>query len=506
MRSTRLLLLAAVAAVVVALGLSFDGSPASTTSDLEPAVVPTAGEPDALSATWFCAAGAAATATAPRHDLFLFDPSGEAATATLTAYTKDGPVAEKVVDVVAPGPTQVDLNQLFGASGLSVMVESGAGELVVEHRLLTGTDADQVPCATTSSARWYFPAQTTQRNTAAQLYLFNPFPEDASVDIAADVGEGIRTPGDLQGLVVPAGTARMVNLGDFFQVREQFAVAVEARNGQIVAETAQTLNTPRSADGAIPATRGLRLQLGVPRAEADWVLAEGFTGQGVGERLVVFNPGRTPAKVVVQVTPYGAAELPPEPFELEVPARRFSQLDLSGETRIPGEGLHSIQVQTDDDTPVVVGRVDTVFGPRGDVSSPDITPRPPVTLGTAIGTGTPVVGPLWAITGLVVGDRQESVVAVHNPSLDTVRVTATVIGGSGDGTVLADAVEIAPGDSLAVRTRDRGLGDGAVSVLVEATAPVAVERTITYLGQNDLAMGLAVPLRSGDTGPTALGG
>ena len=48
-----------------------------------------------------------------------------------------------------------------------------------------------------------------------------------------------------------------------------------------------------------------------------------------------------------------------------------------------------------------------------------------------------------AATGVVVGDRQESVVAVHNPSEDTVRVTATVLGGAADGKVLSDAVEIA---------------------------------------------------------------
>lgn len=503
MTSGRLLLLAVVAAGVVALGLSFDGSPAATSAGLDPAPIPAAGRPGALSSTWFCAAGGAGTKDPLRHDLFLVNPAGDAATAKLTAFNADGPVAEKVVEVTAPGPTEIVVNTLFGAPGLSVMVESDAGELVVEHRLIGADVADQVPCATSSSDQWYFPAQTTVSNTSAQLYVFNPFPGDASVDISADVGEGVRSPGELQGLVVPGGTARLVNLGDYFQRREQFAVAVEARNGQVIAETAQTLAT--TAKGDIPATRGLRLQLGVPRASSDWVFAQGFTGPGASERLVMFNPGDEPAKVVVQVTPFGAAELPPEPFELDVPARRFAQLDLSAETRIPGEGLHTIRIETDDDTPIVAGRVDTVFARREDPSAPEITARPPLTLGTAIGTGTPDAAPLWAATGLVVGERSESLVAVHNPSADTVRVTATVIGGTGDGTILADAVEIAPGDSLAVRTRGQSLGEGEVTVLVEATAPVVVERTITYLGQDDLAMGMAVPLPSDGGGLAPIG-
>lgn len=84
-------------------------------------------------------------------------------------------------------------------------------------------------------------------------------------------------------------------------------------------------------------------------------------------------------------------------------------------------------------------------------------------------------------------------------------MTATVIGGTGDGTILADAVEIAPGDSLAVRTRGQSLGEGEVTVLVEATSPVVVERTITYLGQDDLAMGMAVPLPSDGGGLAPIG-
>lgn len=494
MKPARLVLLALVAAAVVALSLSFGGSPTATGSGLEGAAIPSAGRPGSLSSTWYCAAGGAATPAPARHDLFMVNPAGEPATARLTAYNADGVVGERDVEVVAPGPTEIDVAGVFGSTGLSVMVESDAGELVVEHRLLGPTFGDQVPCATNSSDRWYFPAQTTVRNTAAQLHLFNPFPEDASIDISAAVEDGVREPPEWQGLVVPAGTARVVDLGVAAVRREQFAVAVVARNGQVVAETAQTLATPAAGD--IPATRGLRLQLGVPDPASDWSFAQGFTGPGVSERLVLFNPGDDAATALVQVTPFGGADLPPEPFELEVPPRRYSAIDLSAETRIPGEGLHAIRVQTDGDTPVIAGRVVTIFAPREDPTTAGVVARPPLSLGTAIGTGTPVAAALWSATGVVVGGRQESLVAVHNPSADTVRVSATVLGGSGDATVLADAIEVAPGDSLAIGTRGQDLGEGEVTVLVEATAPVVVERTITYLGQNDLAMGLAVPMPS----------
>jgi len=438
------------------------------------------------------------------HSLFLMNPAGEDTTAKITAYNAEGVVGETTVEVPAPGPTTVGLNAAFGAAGLSVVVESSAGQLVVEHRLADETSADQVACSTSSSDRWFFPAQTTLRNTSAQLHLFNPFPEDASVDISAAVDDGVREPPEWQGLVVPARTSRVIDLGVGAQRRDQFAVSVELRNGQLVAETAQTLVTP--AEGDAPATRGLRLQLGVPEADSDWTFANGFTGPGVSERLVVFNPGEQPAEVVVQVTPFGAVELLPEPFELEVPARRYAVLDLSAETRVPPEGLHAIRVESGDRTPVVVGRVVTITGPRADPSAPEIALRPPTSLGTAIGTGTPLGATLWAATGLVVGEGQDSTVLVHNPTSTTVTVTATVIGGAADGTPLADAVEIPPGDSVAVATGGQGLGEQEVTVLVEATAPVVVERTVTFISQNDLSMGLAVPLPLGRDGLTPVRG
>jgi hypothetical protein len=494
MRPARILLLLVVVAAVVALAMSFDGRPAATgDGEVERSVVPVAGEPGSLSSTWYCAAGGATAADPLQQFLYLFNPSGEPATAQLTAYGPEGVVGTpQQVELSVPGPTVVDATTLFGAPGASVMVESGAGELVVEHRVAGPGNEDQVPCATRSSDLWFFPAQTTVRDTSAQLTLFNPFPEDASVDISAAVDDGVREPPEWQGLVVPAGTARVVDLGVAAVRREQFSVTVQARNGQVVAESAQTLATPASGD--IPATSGLRLQLGVPEARADWTFAEGFTGTGANERLVLFNPGDRPATVLVQVTPYGGAELPPEPFELEVPARRYAQLDLSAETRIPGEGLHAIRVQTGADTPVVSARVVTVVGAGAAPSTPQIVARPATVAGTSIGTGTPVAAALWAATGLSVGNGQEQLVAVHNPSSDTVRVSATVLGGAADGTVLADALEVAPGDSLAIRADDPALGVGDVTVVVEADAPVVVERSSTAPSAGDFSMGLAVPL------------
>ncbi len=488
MSSLRLMMVAVVVGAVAVLALSFDGGASSAGSSLRSAPVPVAGQPTALSSTWFCAAGAAPTAEPPKHQLLMVNPAGQVAEARLTAYGADGLVDSVTVEVPTPGPLVVDVSETFGAADLSVMVESDAGELVVEHRLVAPGAADQVACATTSSASWYFPAQSSVKGATAQLVLFNPFSADASVDISAAVQDGIRVPGEWQGLVVPAGSRRVVDLGAEIQRREIFSVAVQTRNGRVIAETAQLLAIES------PLQQGLRLQLGVRAPASRWAFADGFTGQGATERLVVFNPGRRAAVVAVQVTPFGGAALPPEPFQLEVPPRRYVSLDLSAESRIPGEGFHSIQVQSDDDVGVVVGRVVTLSGAAAAPSGDGIITRPDLSGGTSIGTATPVAAPLWVVTGYRSGGGQQSSVAVFNAGTGIVVMSATVLGGPSDGTPLASDVEIAPGDSLVVGGDGTDLGPDPVTVLVEASSPVVVERLIPFPAQNDLSMSLAVPL------------
>ncbi len=495
MKGSRIVVVVLVAGLVAAMALGFDGRPSATSAGLEAPPIPSAGQPGALSSTWYCAAANAAAEAPLQHDLYLVNPAGEVVTATLSAYNEAGHIGTSDVEVAASGSTRVDVNATFGGPGLSVMAESPSAELLVEHRISGEQLADQVPCATNSSDRWYFPAQTSLSNTsirtAAQLYLFNPFAEDASVDVSAALPDSINAPQELQGIVVPARSARVLDLSTAAARRDQFAVAVETRRGQIVAETSQ-FQTSGGTD-EIPATRGVRLTLGVSTPASDLAFAEGFTGTGVGERLVVYNPGAETARVLVQVTPYGASDLPPEPFELEVPSRRYSELDLSAETRIPGEGLHAMRVQTDPDTPVVAGRVVTVFDAAPAPSTEGIVGRPGLTRGLADGTATPVAATLWAMTGVDVGPQRSATVAVFNPGAGTVRFSATVLGGPQDGTVLADAVEVAPGDSVAVDSSSVEFDDAAVTVQVEATGPVVVERTLAWSDVNDLSMGLAIP-------------
>lgn len=494
MSAARWALLAGVAAVVVALTSWWTGAPVSSTDAFVADPVPAAGSPDALSSSWYCPAGAVPGDEPTTHTLVLMNPGGATATARLSGYDAEGEVGERLVEVPAPGPLLVDVQQEFERSGLSVLVESLAGELVVEHRLRAGPSSDQVPCATSASTQWFFPSQSTLEGDTAQLVLFNPFSSDAGVDITVATDDSVLVPSAWQGLVVPAGTVRTIDLGEEsdeagafgVQRRAQFALTVRSRTGRVVSETVQTLSNENST--------GLRMQIGVPEPSDKWVLPQGFVDAGASERLVVYNPGDDPASVAVQVTPYGAASDPPEPFEFDVAPRRYNVIDLGAETRIPTTGLHAMVVETAPSTPVVIGRVVGLVALPEPVEDPAAPVRPNIAAGTTVGTGSPLAATVWLATGLRQPDDVGAAVSVHHPGDGIAVVSAVVIGGDTDGAVLADEVEVASGDSVVIPLVGE-LGPNPVSVLVESSEPVVVERTITTPGRTDLAMGLAVPLR-----------
>ena len=162
--------------------------------------------------------------------------------------------------------------------------------MVVEHRFTFDGGADQAPCSTFSSDTWYFPAVVTTRDATARLTLFNPFPGDASVDIEVAFDTGVRQPTALSGLVVPAGTTRVVDLGEQVQRREQFSVTVETRSGGVVAELAQRFDG--SGDVADQRDCGWFPGAGAPLRTL--VVRRWFRRSAAIERLVVHEPGDDP--------------------------------------------------------------------------------------------------------------------------------------------------------------------------------------------------------------------
>jgi len=477
----RLGALTVVVLVIVAMVSMWGGRPNPEPASVERAPVPDLRTDVKLPVTWYCAAG---TAAAPMTNVvYLSNPTGDAVKVHITGYTATGALTPADVEVAPGGPHTFDVSTLGDATA-SVVVESPEPTLTVDHQLSTDGYGDRDACRRSTSDAWYFPALSTTRDAGAMLTLFNPFPGDAGVDIEIGLDTGTRTPTSVTGVVVPAGTAKTIDLGaqGIAERRDQFTAVVHSRSGRVIAEVAQ------SFDGSL-GPKGLQLSFGVPAPQRDWAFAGGFTGAGAAEHVIVQNPGDQRASVLVQVTPYGGATNPPEPLDVTVEAHRYAVVDLSAETRVPGVGYHSIQVESNQ--PVVVARTTTLSGPPDAAADPAVPVRPALSRGVAISTGTPVAARAWTVPAIDAGADPSPVVMVHNPGVGIAKVTMSSVS-AGATTDVADAsgIEVAPGDSVAVPLP---AGGGAeTTIQVRSTEPVVVERITIYGPDDDLAFDLAV--------------
>jgi hypothetical protein len=487
-----LLLVAVAVAAVVGLVSSYAGRSEPEPAALDRAPVPALRLDHSGTQTWYCASGRATTDPAPpSHRLLLTQVGPEPVSVDLRPVGESG-AGEVVAVTVRPGTVEVvDVGEVLGDPASSVVVSAPSTTVVVEHQLASSDSSyvERLPCATTSSGTWFFPAVTTTRDASALLTLFNPFPADAGVDVRVVLDTGVRTPRALSGIVVPSGTVRVVDLGQTVQRREQFAVVVRARSGRVVAELAQ------SRDGALGA-RGLRMTRGVARPERRWVFAGGFTGPGAAEQLVLHNPGRERANAVVQVTPYGGVDVAPEPIEVEVPAQRWVVVDLSAEARVPGEGFHSVVVDSPEH-PLVVARTMTITGAAPAPADDAVPSRPPIASGLAVDQGSPIAALRWIVPSVNL-TAPPSAVLVHNPGPGVAVVGVALLGPTGRTPLEgADGVEVPPGDGVVVSVPPVE-GDGTTparsAIEVTASSPVVVDRLAAF-GTTELSLGPTVPVR-----------
>ena len=405
----------AVAGVAVA-GSTFErrGEAVATTpgpvaADLGP-VAPSA---DSLGSTWFCAGGTARENGSADHRVVVVNVGDSPVTGTLTVFagglsghpeaTNAEPVAQPI-DVPPRGRVAVRLADVLESQFAAALVELGGGEVVVEHVVRGEDDVDAAPCATAPSATWYVASGTTTRDASERLALFNPFPDDAVVDITFATADGVREPDEFRGFVVPARRVVVVDVGSAVQRHPQVALTVQARSGRLVVDRIQRF------DGSA-GVEGLGLTPGAPAVAPLWSFPDGFKTAGVVEVVTVYNPTDRQAEVDIEVvvdpSPDPAVLTVVEPFQVSIPPRRFAQVDLSADERVPAELGHSVVVRSQNGVGVVAER---------QIRSNDPAPR----VGFASTLGSPVAADRWLSAVGGTGEGESEVLVLLNPSLDSI--------------------------------------------------------------------------------------
>jgi hypothetical protein len=429
---------------------------------------------------WFCPAGSAATPTTPTHRVTIANPTKAALTATVRGWTPAGQPAP-VTNITVPAQSSTVLNAANG----SVMVELSGGGATVSHELSAGSLWDEDLCSSQPSDEAYFPAIDTRRGNSARLTLLNPFQSDAVVKITISTSDTVRVPNQLNGLVIPGGTSRTIELNTIVERRAIFTASISG-SGRFISELAQYDGGQASPEDGTQSPTGLVLQLGAPGLVQHQLFADGLVTAGLTEAFVIANPTDSPSKVSLSVMPFDADPAArPQPFLLDVSANRSVVVQLDKEARVPPGTPHWVRLDVIDGAGVVAQRVVAVAG----------TNSLGLAGGIASTMGTPRAATSWIVPSLDPAQKTADSLAIVNPSVSgTAKVT---IESFAAGVVATSSLDVGAGKgvlinlSAAVAASAKG---AALGLTLTSDQPIGVERRGVTSTKHDIAAVVGSPV------------
>ncbi len=423
---------------------------------------------------WYCVGG-----TGGGNDMIdaaaiaILNTSDETRVGTVTAFNPDGVVAEEGVELSPLSRLDLDLADLTDVGNVATLLEFDGGGVAAASIVSGPHGMDVAPCSSEPSPSWYLPSAATTLDARAVLLLFNPFPDDAVLEISFLTADGVRQPPGFEGQVVPASSMIAIDVTEVVTVRKQFSTQITSTRGRVVAAMMQ------SYDGS-EELEGLSLSPGAPRPSETWFFPSGLTGEGRRETYVVMNPNDVEAQVDVTVAlddPEENGAVPP--VELTVPRRGFAVIGSGDDAwgRVPDGVGHSVSVRSRNGVGVVASEL---VARGGDDPGP----------GFASAVGSPIGATEWVVPVIDMPDAS-GVVASLNPSpLTRSRVTGVGVG-AGELEELAVA-ELAEGGRVVTRF-DEEVGATPAGALIRSETPTVV--SVAFGGGDlDRAWFVAIPV------------
>lgn len=451
-----------VVAVVAAAVVDRTDSERDATTVGRVTAAPAVPSAEALSVSWYCPGGNANEGGSAVESVLVANVGDEEASAVVTALAgeADDPEPERIdvpagdqVEVELADVTEVEEQRLEEGlvAGPGVMVEGFGGQVVVEHAVTRADEIAVGPCARGASTEWFFAAGTTVRGTELWLSLFNPFGDDAILDLMFLTDSGVQTPEGAEALVVPRRSRVSIPVHELVQREAQVATVVRARTGRVVAE--QSL----ASDGSEVAA-GLGLSLGATAPARTWVFPSGEATADGTQTVSVANFTDAGTEVEVRVL---VDDDPIDPQTVPIPTRSVAVVD-TGELVPPGSNT-VVEVRTVGNEPVVAETLATAAG-ESDV-------------GLALDFGAPAPSRQWvfaAATGL----DADAVVSVFNPGPEPVTVSLLAASENGvEASEGGDRLTLEVGEVGSFDPSDLGVGSGDV-VVVEADGRVFASRLL----------------------------
>jgi hypothetical protein len=424
----------------------------------------------AVSAAWYCAEGTASKDGRADETIIIGNLAKKEISATVTVMSgADKDPQSQELTISALGQERIAVDDIVSTPEPGVLVEVQGGQAVVEHELAADDDVAVGPCARQPSTHWYFAEGSTERGAQEWLALFNPFGDDAIVDVTFLTTTGFESPGALQSFVVPRHSRVSVPIHEHVLREARVAISVQARSGRVVAERSLIF------DGT-EAQKGLAASLGVTGAAHRWRVPVGDTASGSKQSLSIANFSLVPTSATVDVVLEGDVSLDAQSVDL--PARSVTRVNLSDV--VPDGNEFSIDVRTRGGAPVVV----EAFATRA---------SPAEVVGVAAMPGSVTTARRWAFAvGRLDEDGDAQLIALNVSGRPLTIELLAYTEGDPDSPTSAPARAVPAGERGIFSLSEIGILPGQV-IVVQADGPIIVARQVVGGG---LSLSAGVPDRS----------
>ena len=239
--------------------------------------MPSVPSEDSLSTSWYCAEGTSTPDGRADETVLIASVADTAAEATVTVMPGgDTAPVSRTVHLDPREEKRVRVADVLATPEPAVVVEVVGGQAVVAHELVANGDLATEPCARGAASDWYFADGTTLKGAQQYLVLFDPFGDDAIVDVSLVTDDGVQEPDALQAISVPRRSRVTIPVSDLVPRQRSVAVHVHARTGRVVAERTQIFDGTAS-DGEV-VRQGIAVSMGALSPRREWYFPYGTTG------------------------------------------------------------------------------------------------------------------------------------------------------------------------------------------------------------------------------------
>jgi hypothetical protein len=406
----------------------------------------------APSTTWYFAEGY----TGGQFDewILLQNSATSRANVTVTFMKRDGStlVVNTTVDVNSRHTIHVD--EYLPDAEVSAQVSSDQ-PIVAERAMYFnygGRDGGHSSIGVEApSTTWYLAEGYTGGSFDTYVLIQNPNPEPAEIAATYMLHNGSFTTG-----YTVAGNSRYTIHLDYFIPDSEVSTKLESTNGvPVVAERTMYFNI-----GGRP---GGHDSIGVTSASTSWYLAEGFTGGGFDEWILLQNPNPGSADVDIL---YAVRNGAPQYQQYRVPAESRYSIHVD---EIPGLDSAEVSAQVNSSLPIIAERA-MYFDYDGRKGGHD-------------SIGAKATSDTWYFAEGYTGGQFDEWLLIQNPSSQSANILITycVRPGGPIWPTIEYWYSVPPHSRYSIHVNEAPrLGNAEVSAKIESDQPVIAERSMYF--------------------------